>query len=167
MAASGYHGTLEGRTECDIISEIIVSRGIEESKMIREDKSTNCGDNAKLTLSLLRTMGIVCLRGLVVVQDPTMQSRTHLGFLKHLGADPWPVYSSAPTNVPDPSLWGSEARMFELLLGEVPRLIDYGGPKMGGKGLQFIEDCDIPAEVMAAYITLKQLLPTCTDRSNL
>ena len=51
-----------------------------------EEESTNCGENAEFSLRLLARWSDV--RTAVVVQDPTMQRRTHASFDHHLRAGP-------------------------------------------------------------------------------
>eukprot|EP00759_Apiculatamorpha_spiralis_P046217 PhF_6_TR4273/c0_g1_i1/m.5772 len=160
---TGSPTPLETLSESEVFEKII-KHSFPDIPIIIEKRSTNCGENAQFSVALLKQLNIIPeMQSLVVIQDPTMARRTHLSFTKALKQqqvyfskddygntldDPIGLYSSAPFVEPEESLWGSKERMLRLILGEVPRLVDYGSPAMGGKGLGFIDDEPIPTHVV-------------------
>ena len=105
----------------------------------------------------------------MLVQDPTMQLRTHASFQRaYEGVGGVELISAAPF-VPcveegdggaSPSLLGSvglvllpagvwtDERFLTLLLGEVPRLVD-GPGGYGPRGSNFIPHVDVPPAILA------------------
>ncbi|MDF7680965.1 YdcF family protein [Enterobacteriaceae bacterium ESL0689] len=135
---------------------------IPAEKIVIEDRSTNCGENARFTREKLASLGDIPRCG-VVLQDPTLQRRTMATFARAWQdatfAPRWyslPGYTpqlantdSGLTFVDNPGgLWPVE-RYLSLLLGELPRLQD--NPQgYGPRGKDFITHVDIPADIMAA-----------------
>lgn len=136
-----------GRSEADVLGALLVRRHRIPAEVVAlEEAATNCGENARLTLDLLGP-GV---RSLVVVQDPTMQRRTHAAF-EHLAGARTAVRSLAPfvpTAAARTGVWTPE-RFTSLALGEVRRLRDdeHG---YGPRGAGFIGHVDVPADVLAA-----------------
>ncbi|EXJ56828.1 hypothetical protein A1O7_07172 [Cladophialophora yegresii CBS 114405] len=153
------------------------------TKLIIEDKSTNCGANAICTRQVLELHGIAKIDSCIVVQDPTMSLRTLAAFqhtyqdlatpphffacptfvpkvyLDHDGAgDPRVVADSneSMTSIESAALW-DHRRFFDLLMGEIPRLRDDGNG-YGPCGKDFIVHIDIPEEVETAWARLKKVL---------
>ena len=149
----------EGRPEAVVIAEILERhRGVHPARISTEEQATNCGENAELSLRILT--GRPGTASVLLVQDPTMQRRTHASFDHHqrlLGTG-FEVVSQAPF-VPlvrsdgvggrtgDPA-WTLE-RYASLTLGEVRRLHD-GEEGYGPRGAGFIDHVDVPDEVLAA-----------------
>lgn len=145
------------------------------SRLLIEDKSTNCGLNASYTLELLRESNVKLDR-LVMAQDPTMARRTMAGFEKGLrnhsceiinwstfvpliqppraGEDwfDWAMSGGMGYEGGDNQLWGKK-RFLELVMGEVPRFETYGPEETGS-----IVHVIIPDEVKEAYRRLKSSL---------
>jgi uncharacterized SAM-binding protein YcdF (DUF218 family) len=121
-----------------------------------EEESTNCGNNVTNALALLRAEGLAHER-LVLIQDATMQQRMDAGFRLHAPAARLVNYAAHRTMVdealayvdPPIGMWPLD-RYVSLLLGEIPRLTDYGP---AGRG--FIAHVDMPAEVLAAAAHLR------------
>ena len=132
-----------------------------------EDRSTNCGENARFTRQMLEHNGIAHRTG-VVVQDPTMQRRTMATFARVWQDDPRaPTWYSAPGGSPvlcngrdgvtfsgkEAGLW-PVGRYLALILGELPRLAD--NPQgYGPLGKGFIAHVDIPPHIAQAWQTLR------------
>lgn len=82
----------EGRSEAKWIAEIIrLCFGIPQEWIWLEEQSTNCGANAQCSIATLQQKAArTCGQGdpavlrLFVIQDPTMQRRTILSFLRHI-----------------------------------------------------------------------------------
>lgn len=140
-----------GRSEAAILGDLLVGRHeVPATAVLLEEAATNCGENARFTLDLLGPGE----HTLVVVQDPTMQRRTHASF-EHL-ADPGTVVRSlapfVPTAAARAGVWTDE-RFTSLALGEIRRLRDdeHG---YGPRGAGFIGHVDVPPEVLAAAARL-------------
>lgn len=65
-----------GRPESHVFRDLLITRyGVPPESIVVEDKSTNCGENAHLTRQLVDRP-----ETLLLIQDPTMQRRTHACF---------------------------------------------------------------------------------------
>jgi uncharacterized SAM-binding protein YcdF (DUF218 family) len=153
------------RPESAIITEILRRHhAVPDAAILIEDKSINCGENAKLSVELLQLKPWK-LRSILLLQDPTMQRRTHECFRRSLrDAAGVGVFSYAPfvptvpatatrdaRNVHDEdgrTVW-SMRRFTALLLGEMRRLHD-DEQGYGPRGADFIDHVDIPSDVMGA-----------------
>jgi hypothetical protein len=168
-----------GRPEAQVFAEILERHlHVPADAMTTETASTNCGDNAELSLRML-TSWSPRPRNILLVQDPTMQRRTHAAFQHHQreSADPVSVFSHAPfLPVVTPDGVGGDGvggdggadfdahaaapevvaptwtldRFTSLAIGEVRRLHD-DGDGYGPRGAGFIGHVDVPADVLAAY----------------
>jgi hypothetical protein len=156
-----------GRTEAALMAEILTRHlGVPAARVRTEEASTNCGQNAELSLRMLAT-DEQRPRALLVVQDPTMQRRTHAAFERWRGTDGPEIRSHAPfvpvvgeagagETAAEP-VWTLD-RFRDLALGEISRLTDdeHGyGP--GGAG--FIVHVDLPDDVVAAHRRLRSEHP--------
>jgi hypothetical protein len=146
-----------GRPEAHVFRELLVRYGVPSEQLVVEDRSTNCGENADFTRRLVDTP-----QTLLLIQDPTMQRRTHACFersfadlsgttlLSHAPLIPWIGPDHVSAGPDSPEIWSRE-RFRSLLLGEIHRLSpDVYGPH----GCNFIDHIDIPGEVLAAYNSL-------------
>lgn len=161
---------LDGQPEATLLAEIAHQFWhIPRSRIVVDDQSTNCGQNASFTRQLMEEKGIVASR-VTVVQDPTMQRRTMVTFARvWQGVAHAPQWLSYPGYVPElentaqglvwrqpvEGLW-PVARYLSLILGELPRLRD-DAQGYGPRGKDFIAHVDIPSDVEEAW----QLL--CAD----
>jgi hypothetical protein len=158
---------VEGRPESEILREVLIVRhAVPASAIIVENTSTNCGTNAWETKRVLGEIGISYSR-LLLVQDPTMQRRTHASFERAWRGEPSIEFLSFAPFVPqahatpdgdwrlDPEAW-PRTRFLDLILGEIPRLMD-DASGYGPKGRDFIEHVDIPLAVLEAHQRLKQV----------
>ncbi|WP_425557286.1 ElyC/SanA/YdcF family protein [Kribbella aluminosa] len=64
-----------GRPEAHVFRDLLIRYGVPAGRIKVEDQSTNRGENADFTRRL-----IVTPRTLLLIQDPTMQRRTHACF---------------------------------------------------------------------------------------
>lgn len=160
------------RPEAAVLRDVAAALGAPPAALLVEAESTNCGSNAALSRAQLAAAGLPTPTRLLVIQDPTMQRRTHASFEKAFEDAPGVAILSWAPFVPRATLaapaadavaaaggglalepqgaWGSGARFLELLLGEVPRLRDAPGG-YGPRGAGFISHVDIPPEVEAAH----------------
>lgn len=158
----------EGRSEADIFKDMARTFwSIDESRILIDDTSTNCGENASFSRRVLERSGR-SIHSILIVQDPTMQRRTDATF-RHVWRDKpgtqffsWPTFTPQVRMAEDGLRFVPEsadkawpmARFLSLLLGEIPRLRDdASGYGPNGKG--FIGHVDIPPDVEAAYAILK------------
>ena len=189
----GLHSEIEGLPEAAVL-ELMLRRChlwpamyvTEETKLIVEEKSQNCGANAIETRRVLEQHGKPVPRSVIVVQDPTMSLRTVAAF-QHTYQDVSPPieFLACPTLIPQMRLnedgeayisatqhqlahqWASESiesshlwtndRFLDLLMGEIPRLRDDENG-YGPRGKDFIVHVDIPAEVESAWERLSEVL---------
>jgi len=149
----------EGRPEAAVIAEILQRHlGVPASRVRTEDQAANCGQNAELSLQLLASRPATA--SVLLVQDPTMQRRTHASFDHHqrLLDTRFEVVSQAPFvpvvrqdgvgNESGSTTWTLE-RFASLAVGEVRRLHD-DEQGYGPRGAGFIDHVDVPDEVLAA-----------------
>ena len=151
------------RPEAAVVAEILRRHlDVPAEAIATEEHATNCGENAELSLRLLATTPDV--RSVLLVQDPTMQRRTHASFDHHQRRQGMSVevVSFAPFVPTDGSVWGHE-RFVGLLLGEVRRLHDdeHG---YGPRGAGFIDHVDVPDDVLAAAERTAQAFPNLRSR---
>ena len=161
----------DARPESAIIAEILGRHhAVPDAAILIDAESTNCGENAEFSVNLLKLIPLK-LRSVILLQDPTMQRRTHECFRRSLRDAPGVRISSyapfVPT-VPDQdvrnvhdengrAVW-SVRRFTALVLGEMCRLHDdeHG---YGPRGADFIDHVDIPKDVMDAYQRLAVARP--------
>ncbi|AQS85152.1 MAG: YdcF family protein [Acetobacter aceti] len=163
---------VKDRSEAEIFADLASKFWkFPKEKLILETRSTNCGENASFTQSLLLKLDLN-IRTAILFQDPAMQLRTVVTFQKAFQeASCATVFYSSPTFVPRlqmrdgiityaeglPSgLWSPE-RFLSLILGEIPRLRDDENG-YGPCGHGFIPHVDVPSEIEAAYQHVCELL---------
>lgn len=145
-------------------------------KILVEDESTNCGQNASFSRRILDQAGCRAIESCMVIQDPTMMRRTKASFEKIYYDASSPVFIiSCPVFVPqvqlshsgsltyntplEPSALWEQSRFLGLIMGEVPRLRDdENGYGPSGRG--FISHVDIPIDVEMAWSRLSKKLET-------
>ncbi|WP_320726469.1 YdcF family protein [Enterobacter sp. 118C5] len=165
-----YHALpVAGRAEASILADVAREFWqIPGARVWVEDRSTNCGENARFSWSMLkerqRTSGRV-----LVVQDPTMQRRTMATFARVCRDEPAsPQWISHPGFTPmlqngkdgvefsgdSAGLWPVD-RYLSLVLGELPRLYDDVNG-YGPAGRDYIAHVAFPEAVTAAWKQLQQ-----------
>jgi uncharacterized SAM-binding protein YcdF (DUF218 family) len=176
IAAHPRYGDVHtaGRGEADLLAEVAVRHWrLDPGALLTEHRSTNCGENAAFARPVLAASGVEA-RTIVLLQDPTMQRRSHAAF-RHVWAQaaaPPATFLNFPTFVPtvEPHDGGLRftrsasgpdldagarlewpmARFLSLLLGEIPRLRD-DEAGYGPRGRGFIAHVDVPDEVLRAH----------------
>jgi uncharacterized SAM-binding protein YcdF (DUF218 family) len=157
-----------GRPESHIFRDLLVHEyDVPPDRIVVEDRSTNCGENAEFTRRMIDRP-----QSLLLLQDPTMQRRTHACFersfadlprtrlVSHAPIIPWIGPDHVSAGPGEPEIWSRE-RFRSLLLGEIRRLRD-DEDGYGPCGCNFIDHVDIPAEVLAAYNQLSNAYPDAT-----
>lgn len=157
---------VDNRAEADIFFDIITKiYKVPENKIIVENQSTNCGDNALKAVKLLSELQIL-YNSLLLIQDPTMQLRTHASFKKYIKNEKVNIINYAPfipevdddlklINRDVEGIW-EEKRFLELIMGEIPRLKDDVNG-YGPCGKNFIAHVEVPNEIGEYYNRLKVL----------
>jgi uncharacterized SAM-binding protein YcdF (DUF218 family) len=150
-----------GRAESHIFRDLLVQRGVEAAAIEVEDQSANCGENAEFTRRHLRGQQadagqrVQSKTTLLLVQDPTMQRRTHASFVRAFSGTGTELISFAPPIGTPP--W-SKQRYISLVLGELRRLHDT--PEgYGPCGRNYIDHIDIPHDVLLAYRNVAEAFP--------
>lgn len=150
-------GQQEFRPESHIFRDLLTREyGVPGAAIEIEDRSTNCGQNAEFSRPYVDRA-----QRIVLVQDPTMQRRTHASFVRAFRDLPGTELVSFAPVIPwigpygvaaapgGPSIWERE-RFTSLVLGEIRRLRDdeFG---YGPRGRDFIDHVDLPPAVLDAY----------------
>ena len=141
----------EGRPEAHILRDLLVRVGVDAGAIQIEDRSRNCGENAEFSRRLVRGE-----RSLLLIQDPTMQRRTHACFERAFRDLPGVELISFAPEVPR-AAWSRE-RFVSLVLGEIRRLRD-DADGYGPRGLNFIDHVDVPPDVILAYRNVAAAYP--------
>ncbi len=152
-----------GRPEAHVLVDVLVEHlDVPREGLLVEDRSTTCGSNATEARRVLAEHGVPSDR-VLLLQDPTMQRRSHACFVRAWGDDR-PFTSFAPS-VPRVAGLGEDVeggwtfdRFVGLLLGEVRRLHD-DEDGYGPRGAGFIDHVDVPEEVLAAARRLRSRYP--------
>jgi uncharacterized SAM-binding protein YcdF (DUF218 family) len=133
--------------EANQFAEIAVSMGVPGEKILIENRSTNTGENVRLTRQLLAEKGLDP-RTFIVVQKPYMERRSYATFKKV-----WPEKQILVTS-PQVSLDDylatysnetlSQADVISIMVGDLQRLRLYPA-----RGFQIVQD--IPDDVWRAF----------------
>lgn len=149
VIVSGGVGTLTKdrftKPEADVFAEILQRAGVPEDRIIRENTSTNTGENIRFTYALLQQLGHV-FSSFILVQKPYMERRTYATFMKQ-----WPG-EQVHMNVTSPHISYEDYftadmpkdLVINIMVGDLQRIKDYPA-----KGFQIEQT--IPADVWAAY----------------
>lgn len=166
----------DDRPEAAVLADLLVRHhGLPAAAVTTETASTNCGENAAFSLAALAGTGA---GSVLLVQDPTMQRRTHAGFdfsqRDLAAAERVAVTSFAPLvpvvgphgvgGSPGGSVVWTLERFTSLALGEVRRLRD-DERGYGPRGAGFLGHVDVPAEVLDAAARVERTVePGLRDR---
>ncbi|MFN6943324.1 MAG: ElyC/SanA/YdcF family protein [Cytophagaceae bacterium] len=155
-----------GKSEAEILEQVILYHDKSlKNQLILEIESTNCGSNARESLLVLKEKDLAP-ESVILIQDPTLQQRTHASFLKEWENEKTLFISYAPyipllnenlkfqNNKMNEQF--SYERFLDLILGEIPRLKDDKNG-YGPNGKNFIVHVQIPEEVLSAFERLVSL----------
>ncbi|HDR2623034.1 TPA: YdcF family protein [Enterobacter chuandaensis] len=165
-----YHALpVTGRAEASILADVAREFWqIPGARVWVEDRSTNCGENARFSWEMLKERQLTSGR-VLVVQDPTMQRRTMATFARVCRDEPAsPQWISHPGFTPtlqngtegvefigdSAGLWPVD-RYLSLVLGELPRLYDDVNG-YGPAGRDYIAHVAFPEAVSAAWKQLQK-----------
>jgi len=157
--------TSEARLLGDIAAMFL---GLDQSLLLLEDASTNCGENGLFSRRFLDDIGLAPA-SMLLVQDPLMQRRTDASFRQAWADATCPTIVNWPVQVPrigyrndridyvqspNSRKWTPE-RFLSLLTGEIQRLTDDENG-YGPRGKGFLPHVDIPDDVEAAWRRIMQ-----------
>lgn len=147
---SGGLGRLTDKTwalpEADMFAREAINAGISEDKILKENKSTNTGENISFSLSMLNDLKIQP-NSFLLVQKPYMLRRALATFKRYIPDSK--VSCGAPQlsfqNYPNEIISKNDA--INIMVGDIQRLKLYPS-----KGFQV--EVPIPNEVWSAYLQL-------------
>jgi uncharacterized SAM-binding protein YcdF (DUF218 family) len=129
-------------SEADLFAEVAIAMGVPPGSILRENKSTNTGENVQFTRALLSNQGLEPSTFLLV-QKPYMERRSYATFMKN-----WPgknLLVTSPqisfTEYPTPEI--PMEKVIDIMVGDLQRIKLYPA-----KGFQIYQD--IPDVVWAA-----------------
>lgn len=156
------------RSEAEIINDILIDHfDVPQDVIALETLSTNCGANAIEARRTLDRIGETPRR-LLLIQDPTMQRRTHASFVRAWADRPEVELISYAPFIPTVNqglvvggdrypVWPLD-RYVSLLVGEIDRLRD-DEQGYGPNGQNFIDHVDLPSEVEEAAHRIIAVVP--------
>ncbi|MCX5773932.1 MAG: YdcF family protein [Fusobacteria bacterium] len=161
---------VNGKSESEYFYDLI-SPEI-KNKVWIENESTNCGENAIFSLRyvnrLIESGELPILKKILLIQDPTMQRRTHATYehvWKNMNCEfksftPLEMAISGEIEYTNQSVlnYFSFERVLELVLGEIVRVKD-DEQGYGPKGKNFIAHVDVPIEVEKAFSSIVKKYP--------
>lgn len=140
--------TLWEEPEAVKFAQIAIKMGVPEDKIITESRSTNTGENIRLTRQVLKEKGL-SPDSFILVQKPYMEKRAYATFMKN-----WPgktVITTSPqiafedyTNEEIPV-----ELLINILVGDLQRMLIYPG-----KGFQI--ELPVSKEALIAFEFLKK-----------
>lgn len=133
------------KPEAETFADIAILSGVPAEKIIVENKSTNTGENIRLTYDLLKSLGKK-FSSLILVQKPYMERRTFTTFARQ-----WPdattKFSVTSLDITFDEYINEEMDkdlVINIMVGDLQRIREY--PKLG-----FQIEQEIPTEVWQAY----------------
>jgi uncharacterized SAM-binding protein YcdF (DUF218 family) len=141
------------KSEAEMFAEVMGQRGVPESAMLLEPRSTNTGENVQFTRELLVASGLT-VRQVIAVQKPYMERRTFATIRKQ-----WPdVALQVSSPLLDFAAYCDATipvqQVIEFMVGDLQRIIEY--PQRG-----FMISQEVPAPVLRAYEILIAAGYTC------
>lgn len=131
------------KSEAEMFAEVMVQRGVPESALLLESRSTNTGENVRFTRELLVEQGMA-VQSVIAVQKPYMERRTFATIRKQ-----WPEVALQVSSPPLSFAAYCDSTIplrdiIEFMVGDLQRIMEY--PKLG-----FMIPQDVPQAVMQAY----------------
>lgn len=128
--------------EADLFADIAVAMGVPESAILRENKSTNTGENIQFTKKLLQQKGIDPTTFLLV-QKPYMERRTYATFRQNWPEKELLVTSPQISFTEYPNAEIPMEKVINIMVGDLQRIKHYPA-----RGFQIYQE--IPANVWTA-----------------
>lgn len=149
LLCSGGRGSLTSHwdePEAVKFARVAQVMGVPARKILREEHSTNTGENATFSKALLHEHGIE-VDACILVHKPYMERRAFATFRK-IWPEVRPVMSSPPIAFIDyPTAEIGMEDVINIMVGDFQRILVY--PKLGFQVVQ-----PVPDEVMQAYLHL-------------
>ncbi len=131
------------KPEADLFAERAMELGVPQSVILRENQSTNCGENVLCTQRLLAELDLT-LKSVIAVQKPYMERRTFATIRQQ-----WPEMDLCVTS---PQLSFEDyctdeipmEKVIGIMVGDLQRIVEYPG-----LGYQIAQE--VPANVLAAF----------------
>lgn len=153
---------LQKLSEAELYRNIVLEHYcITEDYILIDTKSTNCSENARNGIGILKRKGLPH-NNIILMQDPLMQLRSYQS-LKRCVNKECKIINYAPFipsvnkvfdyGIGMPKVWDKK-RFFELILGEIPRLRDDQNG-YGPHGKNYIGHVEIPGNIEEAYSEIK------------
>lgn len=137
--------------EADLFAKIAMEKGVPDSHIIIENKSTNTGENIRFSHQLMLDK-IGEPKKMILVQKPYMERRTYATFMKQWpGTVPQIMVTSPQISFEEYSTEEiTLEQVIHIMVGDLQRIIEYPA-----KGFQIEQE--VPGEVMEAYFELLEL----------
>ena len=131
------------RTEAETFAEVMRQRGVPETVLLLESRSTNTGENVRFTRQLLAERG-VAVQSIIAVQKPYMERRAFATIRKQ-----WPEVALRVSSPPiEFRHYPTDAipldEVIHIMVGDLNRIIEY--PRLG-----FMIPQPVPDTVRHAY----------------
>jgi uncharacterized SAM-binding protein YcdF (DUF218 family) len=138
--------TVWSQPEAEMFAEVLRARGVPESALLLESRSTNTGENIRFTRQLLAEREIN-VRSIIALQKPYMERRAFATIRKQ-----WPEVALRMTSPPiEFANYGTAdmplAEVVHIMVGDLQRVMEY--PRRG-----FMIPQDVPETVRRAYDSL-------------
>jgi uncharacterized SAM-binding protein YcdF (DUF218 family) len=131
------------KPEAEVFRDILIAKGVPESVILVENKSTNTGENILFSMALLKEKGFD-FKSLILAQRPFMERRMFATFKKHF-PDIDCFVTSPPVSFEEYESDPVSKNLFiNEMVGDLQRIKEYPA-----KGFQIAQD--IPAPVWDAY----------------
>lgn len=134
------------KSEAEMFAEVMRRRGVPDSALLLESRSTNTGENVRFTRELLAARSLI-VQSVIAVQKPYMERRTFATVRRQ-----WPEVALQVSSPPlDFAAYCDSTipirDIIEFMVGDLQRIMEY--PKLG-----FMIPQAVPAPVHAAFETL-------------
>ncbi len=131
------------KPEAELFAEIAVRRGVPRASILKENRSTNTGENIVMVRTLLQEKGLNT-QSFIVVQKPYMERRSYATF-KKVWPEPEIIVTSPPILFADYPIPGiTREQVINIMVGDLQRIKIYPD-----KGFQIPQA--IPQNVWSAY----------------
>ena len=134
------------KSEAEMFAEVMRQRGVPESAMLLESRSTNTGENVRFTRELLAARSLT-VQSVIAVQQPYMERRTFATIRKQwsevalqVSSPPLDFAAYCDSTIPLRDI-------IEFMVGDLQRILEY--PRLG-----FMIPQEVPATVLNAYEVL-------------
>jgi len=134
------------RSEAEVFADIALGMGVAAKRILKEEGSTNTGENIRFTRELLKGEGR-SVKSVLLVQKPYMERRAYATFQKQWPGCKVTVTSPGLSYDTYPTKSISKDQLINIMVGDLQRIRLY--PERG-----FQIEQTIPREVWDAYFQL-------------